>query len=175
MSIREDEIMGLYAIARDELDGVTAACERLDKSIRRLEGTGRNVESNAQTGVRAALSNFDYEFRKAIGDHVGNASFRLEKAVEFAKKELRQVEMYYLIGVFLFGVILGAGCLWWLMYERMKNLELGQDTIYREILSLKHAPKAQKPKVKHRRPEATQSNEAPEDGEGLVGGESETK
>jgi hypothetical protein len=158
--VTEEELIALYAIARDELDGVKSACERLEKSVRRLENTGNNIDANAENGIRSVLKGFDNQVVEKLEKHLTSSSRGLLGAVEEAKRELRYVYWYKMGWSFIFGLMLGGGGLWWFTWDKLNELYSGQNIIYREIQQLKSHPKIQKPKMKHKKSEPTQSGEA---------------
>jgi len=173
--VREEEIMGLYALARDELEGVTKACEKLEKTIQRLERIEGNVETYAKTGIRASLIDFQNKFDTNLCQSLSNASKTLENAVDLTARRLDRLHALYLVGCFLLGVLVGLMCLGWWMWDRMTTLESYQVATYRELVSQRPTVKPQKTKVKQRRKEPTQSSAESNAGEGLVGKEEETK
>jgi len=169
--VGQEELMALYGIARDELDGVSAACEKLERTIKRLEQTESSIENYAKGGIRASLNDFQNKFDVNLRESLLSTSKTLENAVSIARSRLDNLNVLYLVICFLLGLVVGLGALGWFVWDRMNLLNGQKVTIYRELVSYKAAAKARKPKVKHRRVEPTQSSEAPEDGEGLVGGE----
>jgi hypothetical protein len=164
LRVTEEELMALYAIARDELDGVKSACERLEKSVRRLENTGNNIDANAENGIRSVLKGFNEEVRGELRKHVFEASVGLTRSIEEAKQELRCMYWYKQVNIFMFGVVVGAVVLGCFMWRNLKDVRTGQSVLYEELQILKSRSKVQKPKVKHKKVEPTQSGEAPEEG-----------
>jgi hypothetical protein len=64
VSVNEEEIMGLYAIAREELDGVTAATKKLEGIIHRLEVTDSHIMTCAKRGIDESI--FDYKSKVGV-------------------------------------------------------------------------------------------------------------
>ena len=67
MSVKEEDLMGLYAIAKDEIDGVNESCERLNRVVARLDSVSVNIQLNAKSGVEGVLSDFEGKVSQKYG------------------------------------------------------------------------------------------------------------
>ena len=134
-SIGEDEIMGLYALAREELKSVSGACHRLEKTIQHLEGAKENIEFRAQQGIRESLGQFEREVKGIIGNRISNAATGLERAVEYASYRLRKIEYAYGFGIFILGILIGVGLMLWWFSERLSDVESNQRSVYWAVMN----------------------------------------
>ena len=175
MTVREEELMALYGIAKDEIEGVTQACERLEKAIKQLENVDGTIELYARRGINECLSDFKSKSSLTLSQEIKDVSSGLRMAAMDARNELGRQEKLYWVIFFFLGLFVGSSGLWWWMSERFNDLEAGEKVLYNKIESLRHPVKPQKANVKHRRKEATQSEEAPEESEGSAKGETETQ
>lgn len=168
---REEELMALYGIAKDEIEGVAEACERLEKAIQKLERVDSTIGMYAHRGIEECLRDFKSEYSITLYQEIKDVSMSLRGAAMDARTELGRQEKLYWVIFFFAGMLMGGFGLWWWASERFHDMEIGQRVLYNKIDSLKHPVKPHKSQVKHRRTEPTQSDEAPNDGDSSAGGE----
>jgi len=150
VSKQEDEIMGLYAIAREEMDGVHEACDKLHGVIKRLDNVTSHIQHNAQNGIESSLSDFKRQVDANLREKVTSAVIGLENASNEARNSLRRQEKLYWGICFMIGVIVGmAGVFFWFL-NHLAKVEALQDLTYKEVLALKPKPHKVKPKI-HRK------------------------
>ena len=102
--VKEEEIMGLYALARDEIEGVTVVCEKLEKTTNRLELLERNVETYVKTGVRASL---DDRKNLSAADSLSSAMyFQMSKRSSSAAPVILKRGKINLVSLLVFGLLL---------------------------------------------------------------------
>jgi hypothetical protein len=178
LSIKEEDLMGLYAIAKDEIDGVNESCERLNRVVARLDSVSVNIQLNAKSGVEGVLSDFEGKVSSEVRESILNASIGLKNAVSEAEYRLYNIEFYKVMGIFALGMMCGFLLFWFFWKENMSDLAVGQEAIYKEIQSIKviKVPvKVQKAKVKRGKKAATQKSEDGESGTSSAGGEEESQ
>ncbi len=152
MSKQEDEIMGLYAIAREEMDGVHEACDKLHGVIARLDNVTSNIQHNARNGIESSLSDFKRHVDANLREKVSNAVLGLENASNEARNSLRKQEKLYWGICFMIGVIVGmTGVFFWFL-NHLAQVEAIQDLTYKEVLALKKEVLALKPKLHKAKP-----------------------
>jgi hypothetical protein len=175
VSVREEELMALYGIAKDEIDGVTKVCQRLEKAIQQLERVDETIGMYAHRGIGECLNDFKSKYSLTLSQEVKDVTMGLRIDVMNARNALGRQEKLYWVIFFFVGMFVGVFGLWWWTSERFHDMEIGQEALYNKIESLRHPVKPKKVQVKHRRVGTTQSSEESNDGESSAGGEGETK
>jgi hypothetical protein len=173
VSKQEDEIMGLYAIAREEMDGVHGACDKLHGVIARLDNVTSHIQHNARNGIESSLSDFKRQVDTNLREKVTNAVLGLENATNEAKNSLRKQEKLYWLICFCVGMLSGACLTYFTLSDYIISQSVYQERTYKEVLGLR--AHFQKAKVKHKRKVATQNIEESESGTSSVGGEEESQ
>jgi hypothetical protein len=154
---QEDELMGLYAIAREEMDGVHEACEKLHGVIKRLDNVTSHIQHNAKNGLESSLSDFNRQVDANLRERVENAVIGLKNASSDAINSLRKQEKLYWAIFFMIGVIVGMAVVFFWFLNHLTQVEAIQELTYKEVLALK--PKLHKAKPKIHRKAASQKEE----------------
>jgi hypothetical protein len=144
VSKQDDELMGLYAIVRDEIEGVHEACEKLQGLLGKLDNVTNHIHYSAKNGVESSLSDFKKQFDVELREKVSSASIGLKNASNEAINSLGRQEKLYWVIFFIAGMLVGGFGLCWWMSDRFYDLEIGQKVLYNKIESLRHPVKSKK-------------------------------
>jgi hypothetical protein len=148
MSVREEELMALYGIAKDEIEGIEEASERLEKAIQQLERLESTIGMYSHRGINECLSDFKRESSLTLSQEIKNVSYDLRTASTYAQQALdRQDKLYWLL-FFVLGMSSGLCLTYYLLSDHIINQEVYQERTYQEVLGLKPKPKPHKVKGK---------------------------
>jgi hypothetical protein len=144
MSEREEELMALYGIAKDEIEGIAEASGRLEKAIKKLERVEETIGMYSHRGINECLGDFKSKYSLTLSQEVKDVTRGLRMDVMDARNELRRQEKLYWVIFFFLGMFVGGFGLWWWTSERFNDLDAGQKVLYNKIESLRHPLKSKK-------------------------------
>jgi len=149
--------MALYAIAREEMDGVQDACAKLKKTVSHLNEISGDIHYRASAGINSALKDFKEQNNEALRQTLYKATEGLEQTCHYAKNRLNNQDILYLVICYVAGVITALLGMYIWNGEQLSKIENNQLQMIREVAALR--PKISKQIVKHRRKVATQKND----------------
>lgn len=172
MADEKADIIGLYAIAREELDGVKEAHQKLERAILRLEATRQNLDETAKSGFKAVFSDAKNEIMVSVRQGTQNAASELGDAVNSASSRLSRYDWQARVLCFMFGGIAGGCVIFWGVFLMLEGIHKNQLYLMDQILIVQ---KSLKPKVARRHSPPTKSKAVGQAASGSAGEEEESK
>lgn len=154
----EQQIMGLYAVAREEAKALAETRASLDATTKRLEAlqgaiareTRDSIENAAKTAVAGVYEAAEASAREAAGStakDLRQAAAKVTAAANDAANELRSVSWATLLATLCLGISLGGGVVGWFAWgmigDKFDTVLSNQGEIWQAV---KPAPGAQQRK-----------------------------
>jgi Zn-dependent membrane protease YugP len=151
MAVSEHEMTALFAVVREEVNGIReakAAMHAVKIDLTDLKAIiSTEVRESAIHAIKTSISGLSVAAKHAIEEQTGaiavnlrNSAKIVENAASNAHDELRSVGWSLIILAFVFGIAMGAYSVFFMLSKRIDALTENQDAIYQLIKSQQQAP-----------------------------------
>lgn len=145
----EEDLIGLYAIAREELKAIELARHQLNQSTGKLDQLSRLIREESKKGVEASLSDLKLRNEEILKDGVKSALNGLTEAVTHASKSLKDTNFAWLLFFCCLGVLLGASVSVIIFSMEFEKIINSQYEIKKELKDIKTKIQSDKLKYPH--------------------------
>lgn len=146
---KEEELISLYAIAREELKSIELARYQLHQSTEKLDQLSRLIREESRKGVEASLSDLKTKNDAILKDGIKNALNGLTEAVTYASKSLKDTNFAWLLFFCCLGMVLGAVSSFIIFSIQYEKLIDSQYEIKKELKDMRIKMQSEKLKYPH--------------------------
>jgi hypothetical protein len=146
---QEEELMGLYAIAREELKGIESARFDLKKASQTLEGVAYQIRVDTKTGLEGVLSHFKNENDLILKRGIDRALNGLLEASKHASESLNRMGIVWALFFSCFGMVSGAAVTFYAFSSEFDRVRASQRQVFEELREIKARLHPEKSKLPH--------------------------
>jgi hypothetical protein len=151
----EEELMGLYAIAREELKAIESARYGLKNATVELESVAYQIRADTKTGIEGVLRHFKNENDQILKCGIESALNGLLEASTHASRSLSRTTFAWTLFFCCFGVVVGAGISFFIFSTEFNRVIASQRQILSELEDIKAQISPEKPRKSHRNNQRT--------------------
>lgn len=146
----ENELMGLYAIVREEANALKDSRARLDKALTRLEALEGALKDKGMVAIAKAEENVSEAVSDAFSASLERAAVpvmrKLDQSVEKARRQLRGVTWLLCAGLLLLGSVVGGSISFFYWNDTQKQIDSIADNLNIVSKAIKDQSKISNPK-----------------------------
>jgi hypothetical protein len=148
--VEEEELMGLYAIAREELKGVESARMELKNTSQKLESVAYQIRADTKNGLEGVLKVFKNENDLILKQGVDRALNGLLDASKQASDSLNRMGIVWALLFSCFGMVCGAAVTFYVFSGEVDKVMASQRQIFGELREIKASLHPEKARQAHR-------------------------